>query len=92
MTPTQLLWILAGIAAVIIAVALALVLWRAVTTRNDARRAVLADMIFLTVISGFLVYALFFGSAITFDVVLIAGLGGAISTIAFARIITRGRR
>ncbi|HIW92045.1 MAG TPA: cation:proton antiporter [Candidatus Corynebacterium avicola] len=92
MTPTQLLWIFAGMAGAIVAVALALVLWRAVSTRNDARRAVLADMIFITVIAGFLVYSLFVRTAITYDVVLIAGLGGAISTIAFARIITRGRR
>ncbi|MCJ7858905.1 monovalent cation/H+ antiporter complex subunit F [Corynebacterium kalidii] len=92
MTPTQFLWIFAGVAAVLIVAAMALVLWRAVSTRNDARRAVLADMVFLTVIAGFLVYCLFYDSAITYDVVLLAGLGGAISTMAFARIITRGRR
>lgn len=92
MTPTQLLWIFAGMAGAIVAVAMALVLWRAVSTRNDARRAVLADMIFLTVIAGFLVYCLFVRSAITYDVVMLAGFGGAISTMAFARIITRGRR
>jgi multicomponent Na+:H+ antiporter subunit F len=38
------------------------------------------------------VYTLFQRSAIVYDVVLIAGLGGAISTISFARILTRGRR
>ncbi|MGO1948963.1 MAG: monovalent cation/H+ antiporter complex subunit F [Mycobacteriaceae bacterium] len=92
MTPTQLLWIFAGAAGAIVAVSLTLVLWRAVSTRNDARRAVLADMIFLTVVAGFLVYSLFVNSSITYDVVLIAGLGGAISTMAFARVITRGRR
>lgn len=92
MTPEQLLWVFAGMAGAIVAVALILVLWRAVSTRNDARRAVLADMIFLTVIAGFLVYTLFVRSSITYDVVLIAGLGGAISTMAFARIINRGRR
>nr|WP_255806727.1 monovalent cation/H+ antiporter complex subunit F [Corynebacterium kalidii] len=86
------MWIFAGVAAVLIVAAMALVLWRAVSTRNDARRAVLADMVFLTVIAGFLVYCLFYDSAITYDVVLLAGLGGAISTMAFARIITRGRR
>ncbi|MDN6386526.1 MAG: monovalent cation/H+ antiporter complex subunit F [Corynebacterium sp.] len=92
MTPTQFLWIFAGVSAVIIAAAMALVLWRTVSTRNDARRAVLADMVFLTSIAGFLVYSLFYSSSITYDVVLLAGLGGAISTMAFARIITRGRR
>ncbi|MDN6619230.1 MAG: monovalent cation/H+ antiporter complex subunit F [Corynebacterium variabile] len=92
MTPTHLLWIFAGVAAAIIGVSMLVVLWRAVTTRNDARRAVLADIIFVTVIAGFLVYCLFQRSSIVYDAVLIAGLGGALSTIAYARIITRGRR
>ncbi len=92
MTPTHLLWILAGAAAVIIGVSMLVVLWRAVTTRNDARRAVLADIIYVTVIAGFLVYSLFSRSSIVYDVVLVAGLGGAIGTISFARILTRGRR
>lgn len=92
MTPTHLLWIFAGLAALIVGLSMLIVLWRAVTTRNDARRAVLADIIYVTVIAGFLVYTLFERSTIVYDVVLIAGLGGAISTMSFARIITRGRR
>lgn len=92
MTPTHLLWILAGVSAAIIGVSMLVVLWRSVTTRNDARRAVLADIIYVTVIAGFLVYTLFQRSSIVYDVVLIAGLGGAISTISFGRILTRGRR
>jgi multicomponent Na+:H+ antiporter subunit F len=91
-TPTHLLWIFAGISAVIVGISMLVVLWRAVTTGNDARRAVLADIIFVTVIAGFLVYTLFERSSIVYDVVLIAGLGGAISTISYARVLTRGRR
>ncbi|WP_334143419.1 monovalent cation/H+ antiporter complex subunit F [Corynebacterium nuruki] len=92
MTPTHLLWIFAGAAGLIVLVSMMMILWRAVSTRNDARRAVLADMIFVTVIAGFLVYCLFQRSSIVYDAVLIAGLGGSLSTIAYARIITRGRR
>ncbi|AGP31752.1 monovalent cation/H+ antiporter complex subunit F [Corynebacterium terpenotabidum] len=92
MTPTHLLWIFAGVSAAIIGVSMLVVLWRAVTTHNDARRAVLADIIYVTVIAGFLVYTLFERSSIVYDVVLIAGLGGAIGTISYARILTRGRR
>lgn len=92
MTPTHLLWIFAGAAGLIVLVSMMMILWRAVSTRNDARRAVVADMIFVTVIAGFLVYCLFQRSSIVYDAVLIAGLGGALSTIAYARIITRGRR
>lgn len=92
MTPTHLMWIFAGTAAAIIGASLLVVLWRAVTTGNDARRGILADIIYVNVIAGFLVYTLFQRSSIVYDVVLIAGLGGAISTISFARIMTRGRR
>jgi len=80
------------VAAALIVVSMLVVLWRAVTTGNDARRAVLADIIYVTVIAGFLVYTLFDRSTIVYDVVLIAGLGGAIATISLARILTRGRR
>ncbi|KAB1502865.1 cation:proton antiporter [Corynebacterium sp. 320] len=92
MSPTMLLDILVGIAAVIVVIALLTVLWRAVSTHNDARRAVLSDMIFFSMIGLFLCYSMYNRTAITYDVALFAGLFGAISTIANARIISRGRR
>lgn len=45
MGPTTLLYILVGIAAAIIVLGLLTVLYRAVTTKNDGRRAVLSDML-----------------------------------------------
>ena len=92
MTPTLLLDILVGIAAVIVVIALLTVLWRAVTTHNDGRRAVLSDMIFFAMIGLFLCYSMYNRTAITYEVALFGGLFGALSTIAYARIISRGRR
>lgn len=92
MTPTLLLNIMVGIAAVFIVISLFTVLWRAVSTHNDARRAVLSDMIFMAMVGLFLCYALYNRTAVTYEVALFAGLFGAISTIAYARIISRGRR
>ena len=92
MTPTTLLWILVGIASAIVTLALLTVLWRAVTTRNDGRRAVLADMMFITMVALFLCISFFQRTSITYEVAMFAGLFAALTTAASARIITRGRR
>ncbi len=92
MTPTSLLWTLVGIATAIIVLSLLTLLWRAVTTHNDARRAILSDMIFITMAGLFLCHGIFYRTAISFEVSLFTGLFGALSTAAYARIITRGRR
>ena len=92
MEPKDLLNILVGIAATIVVIALFTVLWRAVSTHNDARRAVLSDMVFMAMAGLFLCYSIFHRTAITYEVALFAGLFGALSTIAYARIISRGRR
>ena len=92
MEPKTLVWILMGIASAIVVLALLTVLWRAITTRNDGRRAVLSDMLFATMAALFLCYGIFRPSAITYEVPLFAGLFAALTTGAAARIITRGRR
>lgn len=92
MSPQDFLNITSGLAAVIVVIALLMVLWRAVTTHNDARRAVLSDVIFLAMAALFMCYSLFDRTSVTYEVVLFAGFFGALSTAAYARIITRGRR
>ena len=64
MTPTSLLWTLVGIATAIIVLSLLTLLWRAVTTHNDARRAILSDMIFITMAGLFLCHGIFYRTAI----------------------------
>jgi len=92
MGPTTLLYILVGIAAAIIVLGLLTVLYRAVSTKNDGRRAVLSDMLFACMIALFLCLSIFNHTAITYEVAMFAGLFSALSTGAAARIITRGRR
>lgn len=92
MSPQDFLNVTSGLAAVIVVVALLMVLWRAVTTHNDARRAVLSDVIFLAMAALFMCYSLFDHTYVTYEVVLFAGFFGALSTAAYARIISRGRR
>lgn len=92
MTPSLLLDIMVGVAAVIVVISLLTVLWRTVSTHNDARRAVLSDMIFMAMVGLFLCYSMYNRTAVTYEVALFAGLFGALSTIAYARIISRGRR
>ncbi|MBF4552687.1 monovalent cation/H+ antiporter complex subunit F [Corynebacterium suicordis] len=92
MTPQSFLFVVMSIATVIVVAALIMVLWRAVTTHNDARRAVLSDAIFLCMAALFMCYSIYDRTAVTFEVAMFAGFFGALSTAAYARIISRGRR
>lgn len=92
MSPQQFLNIVMVIVTLIVVAALLMVLWRAATTHNDARRAVLSDVIFLLIAALFMCYSIYDRTAVTYEVVLFAGFFGALSTAAYARIITRGRR
>lgn len=92
MTPQEFLNIIMVIVTVIVVAALLMVLWRAVTTHNDARRAVLSDAILLCMAALFMCYGIYDRSAVTFEVAVYAGFFGALSTAAYARIISRGRR
>ncbi|AHI04060.1 monovalent cation/H+ antiporter complex subunit F [Corynebacterium falsenii] len=92
MEPTDLLTIMVCIAGAIVLLALITVLWHASTTDNDARRAVTADIVFMAMAGLFLCYTLLNRSSITYEVAMFAGLFGVLSTVAYARIITRGRR
>lgn len=92
MTPHMLLNVLVGIAVVVITISMIFVIYRAVSTRNDARRAFLSDIIFMTMVALFLCFSLIYTTQIVYQVAIFTGLMGALSTIAYARIITRGRR
>lgn len=92
MTPQSFLFVVMSIATVIVVAALIMVLWRAVTTHNDSRRAVLSDAIFLCMAALFMCYSIYDRTAVTFEVAMFAGFFGALSTAAYARIISRGRR
>lgn len=59
---------------------------------DPASRAVVGDLVFFSAVGILVMIAMMSDSAIVLDAVLLASLVGILSTIALARIITRGRR
>ena len=81
------------ICLIIMAVSLLIALGAVILTKDELSRAVMADVIFYSMIAIFLVWTLFNTSAISYEIPLLAGLVcGVIPTISMARIISRGRR
>lgn len=86
-----LVWLL-GIALAILALSLVGTVVRIVLGPDDATRIVLADMVFFSALALFTVFVMWRGSAVAVDVVLLGSLIGVLSTVALARMISRGRR
>ncbi|MFV8381254.1 cation:proton antiporter [Corynebacterium hindlerae] len=68
--------------------ALALILF----THDDATRAVVADMVFFIMVAMYIVWTLVTDTSIVYEVALLAGLLGLLSTVSVARILSKGRR
>ena len=60
--------------------------------QDDARRAVVADLLYFAAVAIFVLAAVLTRSAVVFDVALIAMVLGILATLALARMLTRGRR
>lgn len=84
-------WLL-GVALGILAISLVGTVIRIVLGPDDATRIVLADMVFFSALALFTVFVMWRGSAVAVDVVLLGSLIGVLSTVALARMISRGRR
>ena len=84
-------WLL-GVTMTILAVSLVGTVLRIVRGPDDATRIVLADMVFFGALALFTVFVMLRGSAVAVDVVLLGSLIGVLSTVALARMISRGRR
>lgn len=84
-------WLL-GVALGILAISLVGTVMRIVLGPDDATRIVLADMVFFSALALFTVFVMWRGSAVAVDVVLLGSLIGVLSTVALARMISRGRR
>ena len=81
------------ICLIVMAVSLLIALGAVILTKDELSRAVMADVIFYSMITIFLVWTLFNSSDIAYEIPLLAGLVcGVIPTISMARIISRGRR
>lgn len=85
---TWVLWTAIGI-VVLASVAGAV---RLVRSPDDATRAVVADLLYFCAIALFVLGGTWRGTAVLFDVVLVATLIGVLSTVALSRIISRGER
>ncbi len=81
-----------GIAIVILGVSVILGLLRVLTAQDAPTRAVVGDLIFFSCVGILALYGMLTGSSVSVDLALLASILGIVSTIALARIITRGRR
>lgn len=84
--------VISGIGVALCAVALligALLIFR---VKDNVSRAVLSDAAFYPMVGVFLTTAMLRTTAITFDIAMLAGLLGILSTVGLARVISRGRR
>lgn len=79
-------------AVAIVAVAALLGVIAIIRAADDASRAVVADLLYFSAVSVFVFVAVLTGSAVVFDVALIAMVLGILATLAFAFMLTRGRR
>lgn len=76
----------------ILGVCVVLGITRLVTAHDDASRAAVSDLVYLSWVGIFVMGAMAADSAVLFDVASVAALVGILGTIALARILTRGRR
>lgn len=81
-----------GIGVALCALALLLGVVLIFRVPGNVSRAVLADAAFYPMVGVFLTTALLRATAITFDIAMLAGLLGILSTVALSRVISRGRR
>ncbi|BCR81038.1 monovalent cation/H+ antiporter complex subunit F [Arachnia rubra] len=82
------LWIAIGL----LAMSVLLGLVRVVTAPDSATRAVVGDLVFFSCIGILALFGMLHRSSVSVDAALLAAILGILSTIALARIITRGRR
>ena len=88
---TLLAWLL-GAALVIMALSLVGTALRIVFDRDDETRIVLADIVYFSALALFALFMMWKESVVALDVMMIGSLIGILSTVALARLISRGRR
>ncbi|MDO5030789.1 MAG: MnhF protein [Corynebacterium sp.] len=81
-----------GVGVALCAIALLLGVVLIFRVPGNVSRAVLADAAFYPMVGVFLTTALLRATAITFDIAMLAGLLGILSTVGLSRVISRGRR
>ncbi|WP_314037238.1 monovalent cation/H+ antiporter complex subunit F [Dietzia sp. CH92] len=83
--------LLAG-STVIVVASMVVAAVRAVRGPGDANRAVMADLSYFCAVALFVLFVIRQGSAVALDVVMLGSLIGILSTVALARLLSRGQR
>lgn len=89
---SPLLTVLLAVSTVIVAASMLVAAFRAFRGPGDATRAVMADLTFFCAVALFVMFVIRSGSAVALDVVMLGALIGVLSTVALARLLSRGRR
>lgn len=89
---SPLLTVLLAVSTLIILVSMVVAAVRAVRGPGDANRAVMADLSFFCAVALFVLFVIRQGSAVALDVVMLGSLIGVLSTVALARLLSRGQR
>ena len=80
------------VAMVILALSVMLGLARVLKAPDAATRAVVGDLVFFSCVAILALFGMLHESSVSVDLALLASILGILSTIALARIMTRGRR
>ncbi|UVE94436.1 monovalent cation/H+ antiporter complex subunit F [Dietzia sp. B32] len=89
---SPLLTVLLAVSTLIILMSMVVAAVRAVRGPGDANRAVMADLSFFCAVALFVLFVIRQGSAVALDVVMLGSLIGVLSTVALARLLSRGQR
>lgn len=90
MTP---FYIISTVLVLIIAISLASALLLILTAKDYITRAVVADMVFYSMIALYIIWTMNYSTSIAFDIMLLAALlAGVLPTLSMARILSKGRR
>lgn len=89
---SPLLTVLLAVSTVIVVASMVVAAVRAVRGPGDANRAVMADLSYFCAVSLFVLFVIRQGSAVALDVVMLGSLIGVLSTVALARLLSRGQR
>lgn len=89
---SPLLTVLLAVSTVIVVASMVVAAIRAVRGPGDANRAVMADLSYFCAVALFVLFVIRQGSAVALDVVMLGSLIGVLSTVALARLLSRGQR
>ena len=89
---SPLLTVLLAASTAIVSLSMIVAVGRVLRGPDDATRAVVADLLYFCALALFVLFVIRVGSAVSVDALMIGSLIGALSTVALARLLSRGRR